>query len=74
MSVIVVFLRPLGPPTSDVKRNSYYLGAKHVLGANEFAVAYQKANKTSGDALNNDNSDASQWTLRYGYNFSKVGS
>ena len=59
-----------GAGSADVKRNSYYLGAKHVLGANEFAVAYQKANKTSGD-LANDNTDANQWTLRYGYNFSK---
>ncbi|HJW01953.1 MAG TPA: porin [Azospira sp.] len=59
-----------GAASADVKRNSYYLGLKHVLGANEFAVAYQKANKTSGDLVN-DNTDANQWTLRYGYNFSK---
>lgn len=57
----------------DLKRNSYYLGLKHVLGANEFAVAYQRAGKldASNAGYSNDNTDATQWTLRYGYNFSK---
>ena len=58
------------PGSDDLKRNSYFLGLKHVLGANEFAVSYQKAGKLDvGGSI--DQTDASQWTLRYGYNFSK---
>lgn len=67
----------------DVNRNSYFLGLKHVMGVHEFAVSYQHASDLGGNVTNvgttagitdkNSNSDtgASQWTLRYGYNFSK---
>ncbi len=61
----------VGSGSGDLNRNSYFLGVKHVLGANEFAVSYQHAGKTGGDLLDNNDSDANQWTLRYGYNFSK---
>lgn len=63
--------KSVGSGSGDVNRNSYFLGLKHVLGANEFAVSYQHAGKTGGDLLDNSNTDANQWTLRYGYNFSK---
>ena len=58
------------PAGDDLKRNSYYLGLKHVLGANEFAVSYQKAGKLDVGGSIND-TDAIQWPLRYGYTFSK---
>lgn len=62
----------VGGGSADLNRNSYFLGVKHVLGANEFAVSYQHASDVGGDLLNNkDNTGANQWTLRYGYNFSK---
>lgn len=61
-----------GAGSLDLNRNSYFLGLKHVLGANEFAVSYQHAGKAGGNLLKtNDQTDANQWTLRYGYNFSK---
>lgn len=61
-----------GGGSLDLNRNSYFLGVKHVLGANEFAVSYQHAGKAGGNLLpTNDQTDSSQWTLRYGYNFSK---
>ncbi len=61
---------------ADLNRNSYFLGLKHVLGANEFAVSYQHASDLGGNLTNklgstNSDTGASQWTLRYGYNFSK---
>lgn len=67
-----------GVGSFDINRNSYFLGLKHVLGAHEFAVSYQHASDAGGNLLSNKallgtNSDtgATQWTLRYGYNFSK---
>ncbi|MFZ4537613.1 porin [Propionivibrio sp.] len=69
-----------------LKRNSYFLGVKHVMGANEFAASYQNAASTSGSLMTtlgntynpvlgsnigNNNTGAQQFTLRYGYNFSK---
>jgi len=59
-----------GAVSGDAKLSSYFLGAKHVLGANEFAVSYQHAGQVKG-SLGAADTGASQWTLRYGYNFSK---
>lgn len=72
-----------GPAAGDgkisVKRANWYLGLKHSMGANDFTFAYAKAGKNSvslGTALAAGNdaeggSDASMWSLRYAYNFSK---
>lgn len=64
--------------STDLNRNSYFLGLKHVLGAHEFAVSYQHASDLGGNLVStlhpgqgNSDTGANQWTLRYGYNFSK---
>lgn len=72
-----------GPAAGDgkigIKRANWYLAAKHSIGAHDISAAYAKAGKNKvslGTALAAGNdaeggSDASQWTLRYAYNFSK---
>lgn len=72
-----------GPAAGDakigVKRANWYLGVKHSMGAHDISGAYAKAGKNSvslGTALAagqdaEGGSDASMWTLRYAYNFSK---
>lgn len=62
-----------------IKRSSWYLGLKHSMGMHDFTVAYAKAGKNKVDVgsrptANLDyegGSDATQWALRYAYNFSK---
>lgn len=70
-----------GASTGDisVKRSNWYLGLKHSMGAHDFTAAYAKAGKNSVNMGSRaiagsdyeGGSDASMWTLRYGYNFSK---
>lgn len=70
-----------GAQTGDisVKRSNWYLGLKHSMGAHDITAAYAKAGKNSVSmgsraAAGSDyegGSDATMWTLRYGYNFSK---
>ena len=65
--------------TGDVtlKRNAWYLGAKHTVGKSDFTVAYarvgdNKVNVGSRAAAERDaESGAEMYSLRYGYNLSK---
>lgn len=60
-----------------IKRNSFYLAAKHQFGKNSITGAYASAgkNKTNVNAAAGtsveDGSNAKMFTLRYGYDFSK---
>ena len=61
-----------GAGNLDVNRNSYWIGVKHVIGANELAASYAVARDTTGNLFaNNGDQGAKQFALRYGYNFSK---
>lgn len=63
----------------NVRRSNWYLGLKHSMGMHDITATYAKAGKNKVDmggraAAGSDyegGSDASQWTLRYAYNFSK---
>ncbi len=62
----------------SVSRTGWYLGAKFVTGANEFAAAYSKVGDNSvgiagaaAAGVSYGDDGAKQFSLRYGYNFSK---
>jgi len=66
----------LGTSNLQADRNAWYVGVKHVMGAHEFAAAYgrandMKSNRTLAAGATVGDSGASQFSLRYGYNFSK---
>lgn len=59
---------------TQAKINSWALGAKHVIGKNEFAAEYVRTgNAKITSRLNDVNGDhgAKSYSLRYGYNMSK---
>lgn len=72
VSVAYTTTAPTLGGTSSVKNNSYYLGLKHVMGMHEIAGAYAKASDPTGTLYGSSSQrGANQFSLRYGYNFSK---
>lgn len=60
--------------SATAKRKAYWVAVKHVMGANEFALAWAKAKDLEGgipSGASLADTGAKQISLRYGYNFSK---
>lgn len=67
---------PVAAGMSNIKNAVWSLGLKHSIGANDFAVQYQRANDGSvsnagAGTANSADRGANAIGLRYGYNFSK---
>lgn len=60
---------------TDLKRDAFWIGAKAAMGNSEFRLAYAKAMKAKATVnyseADVDNSEAQQFSLGYGYNFTK---